>query len=147
MRPHFHLLLLLFINLGLAPLTPDLHAAGPDSTPQFVNLPIGQTLHLADYGGPHVDLVVNGTDIGNINFVTYDYDHMQVRPYSDPVTHYVTTRTVPTQFNGQVAKGTGATKAFDHPDTLLYKSDLIRVYFIDDISVPQNSVSIAIVHS
>jgi len=129
--------------LLLVSLSANLNAGG--EKPQFVNLTTGETLHLAVYGGPHLDLIVNGVDTSNVTITTYDFEKMVTTPYRNPATGYMKDVTVPTKFNGQITKGTGASNSFDHADTLLVTREHIKVYYIDDLSTPQNAVKIVIV--
>jgi hypothetical protein len=113
---------------------------------QMLNLEFGKTLHLIDHGGPHFDLIVTSVDIANVSIVTYDFEKMVAR--SVPVGNnpaYAKVVTVPTSFRGQIAKGTGASHAFSHSNTLLADCGHMKVYLVDDISTPNNAVRIGII--
>ena len=51
-----------------------LHAG--DAKRQMLNLEFGRTLHLADHGSPHFDIIVTSADIANVSVDTCDFSGM-----------------------------------------------------------------------
>jgi len=71
MKDRIRALLLLFIAMSFP-----VGLLGGETKTEMLNLDIGKTLHLADYNGPHLDLIVTGEDMGNVDIITYDYEKM-----------------------------------------------------------------------
>jgi endonuclease/exonuclease/phosphatase family metal-dependent hydrolase len=96
---------------------------------------IGKPFDLRSVGGPHIELYVVGIDLKTITMRTVDYEHLKQSTVNNVAV------TAPTEASYQAGRSAG----FAPVRSLIFESENLRVYFVEDMRTRQNHARLDIV--